>query len=55
MIQSMGQALGEIRAQLRDEIRAAVGELRAELAIARAHDSGKVVDLPNPLGKRNVV
>ena len=39
---------------MREHIAAEIGKLRAELTIAKAHESGKLVDLPNPLvRKRN--
>ena len=53
MIEGVGEALGQVRAQLRDEIQEAVGQLRAEISIQRAHESGKVTDLPNPLVRKS--
>jgi hypothetical protein len=45
--QAIGEALGTIREQLREEIKNAVGELRAELTVAKAHErGGPVIDLP---------
>lgn len=46
--EAVGKALGEVRAKLREEIVAAVGELRADLTIEKAHagDRATVIDLP---------
>ena len=50
--EAIGTALGTIRAQLRDEIAAAVGELRADFEIAqkanerREQDRGEIIDMP---------
>jgi hypothetical protein len=45
-IEGTGQALAEIRSQLREEMQAAIDELRTELAVQRAHDAGRIIDLP---------
>jgi hypothetical protein len=50
-IEILGGVIAEIRAQLRDEIQTAVGELRAELTIARTSitrdgATREVIDLP---------
>lgn len=51
-LEAMGTALGMMRKQLREEIAAEVGQLRAEVTLQRAHagarDSGEVIDLPWP-------
>jgi hypothetical protein len=50
VIEVVGEALGKIRKQLRKEISAEVGQLRAEISIAkRAHGDSQVIDLPSPL------
>ena len=52
-IKATGQALAQFRKQLRDEIAEQIGLLRAELTIAKAHDAGRVIDLPAlPLRRR---
>ena len=56
----IGEGIAEIRAklrtQLRDEIAAAVGELRAELTVQRAAEKADVVTLPAlPLRRRSDV
>ena len=43
---AIGMTLAEERKAMREEIQAAIGELRAELAVQRAHESGTVIDLP---------
>lgn len=48
LIEGAGQALGEIRQQLRDEIAKQIDQVRADFTLARAHDDGKVLDLPAP-------
>jgi hypothetical protein len=45
----IGIVLAEERERMREEITEAVGELRAELTIARAHEAGRVIDMPSPL------
>jgi hypothetical protein len=54
---AIGDALGEIRKQLRAEILTAVGELRADIEVAtKAADlraRGDVVELPNFIGRRH--
>ena len=45
-IEATGQALATIRRQLRDEFAEQLGQLRAELTVQRAHESGQVLDLP---------
>jgi hypothetical protein len=49
----LGQVVAEIRQQLRDEIQTAVGELRAEINVQRAAESGKLLDMPNPLRRKS--
>jgi hypothetical protein len=41
MIEIVAQALGQIRRQLRDEFVEQLAQLRAEISIAKAHESGK--------------
>ena len=43
---AVGRALAEERKRMRKEFKAAIAELREELNVQRAHESGKVVDLP---------
>ena len=43
---AVGRALAEERKRMRKEFKAALAELREELNVQRAHESGKVVDLP---------
>jgi hypothetical protein len=50
--EAIGQALAEIRAQLRDELAVEVKTLRAELNVVRARTSGEVVDLPPIIRRR---
>ena len=51
-IETTGIALAKIRKQLRAEFVEQLGQLRAELTIQRAHESGRVLDMPNPLVRR---
>jgi hypothetical protein len=45
--QAVGDALGEIRKQLRSEFQEQLGLIRADLAIHSAHDAGsEIIDLP---------
>lgn len=46
MTESIGMALGQMRRQLRDEIAEQIGQWRAEITIANAHNAGQVIDLP---------
>jgi hypothetical protein len=43
--EAVGKALGEVRKQLREEIAAEVGQLRADLTVEKAH-GGEIIDLP---------
>jgi hypothetical protein len=52
MTEAIGEALATIRHQLREEIAKQIGELRGDFTLARAHDDGKVLDLPSPLLRR---
>jgi hypothetical protein len=51
-MEATGQALGMVRKQLRDEFAERLGQLRAEISIAKAHEDGQVVDLPSPLVRK---
>ncbi len=62
VLKIVGTAVGEIRAKLREQLRAefrheialAVKELRAEFACVSAHNAGQVIDLPAlPLRRRS--
>jgi hypothetical protein len=53
IVRTIGGVISELRKQLRDETKAAVDALRAELTNAKAHESGKILDLPNPLRRKS--
>ena len=53
-MEATGKALGAIRAQMREEMAAEIGSLRADLAVEKAHRSGDVIDLPAVLPMRSV-
>jgi hypothetical protein len=53
MTEAIGQALSEIRQQVRNELAAEVAKLRAELNVVRSITEGDVVDLPPLLRKRH--
>jgi hypothetical protein len=44
--ETIGTALGMVRAQLREEFAEQLGQLRAEISITKANESGKILDLP---------
>ena len=53
---AIAQVLAGMRRQLREEVATAVGELRAELHVAKTWENapGQVIDLPAfPLGRKN--
>ena len=50
----LGAVIAELRKQLRAEMQTAVGELRAEVAVARSINRGEILDLPAlPLRRRS--
>ena len=50
--EAIGMALAHERKLMRDHVAEQLGQLRADLTIAKAHERGKVTDLPNPLTVR---
>jgi hypothetical protein len=54
LLDGIGMTLAEERKNTRAEIQAAVGELRAELAVQHAAEKANVIDLPAlPLRRRS--
>lgn len=45
--------VADVRRQLREEIVAAVGDLRADITIEKAHTSGALVEIPKFLSRRD--
>jgi hypothetical protein len=48
----LGQVIAEERKSMRDYVAEQIGKLRAELNVAKAHESGKILDLPALSGWR---